>query len=344
MKRLILPDLLKGLAGLFMVQVHITELFINQTGQESVFGEISLFLGGPFAAVVFMLVMGYFIAKSKDTFGLNAMRGLKIFILGLLLNIGINFHLFLKIKFAGWPYNPLEYLLGVDILYLAGISIIVLSILKLFETGQQLASLVLILAVAALTGVMNEKLTITDHYYILPFIAGTYSWSYFPLFPWLLYPLTGFALAKYEEKIKLFFNRRKTVSVVIISLSAAFVMLFYKQGIEITTNLPAYYHHTGGYFLWALGLTLLWMLFVQVLLELSSDNIVVKFFCWIGKNITLFYVVQWIIIGNISTALYQTQSTHQYGYWFAGVFTASVGVTFLVEKSRTRVLSKSRKQ
>jgi len=127
MKRFPLPDLLKGFAILFMVQIHIMELFIDYAGRESLFGKIIMFLGGPFTAIIFMIVMGYFIAKNKKSTAQNLVRGFKVFFVGLLLNIGLNFHLLLKIKFAGWKFNPLEYIFGVDILYLAGLSIIFLA-------------------------------------------------------------------------------------------------------------------------------------------------------------------------------------------------------------------------
>lgn len=343
-KRLILPDLLKGLAALFMVQVHITELFMDEAMRESLFGRISLFMGGPFAAAVFMLVMGYFIALNKSSFAQNLFRGVKIFTLGFLLNFGLNFHLLLKIRFADWPYNPLEYLFGVDILYLAGMSIIVLAGLKSLKKGKTIVALLLLAAVTALTGFMNLKLTGNNHYYILPFIAGNYSWSYFPLFPWLAYPLAGFIFALQEPKIKLFSNSNKTASIIIISVVAAGVLLYSKQGIITTINLPAYYHHTFLFVLWAIGLSALWALLFKFIMKLLLDTAVSNFFCYIGKNITLFYVIQWLIIGNIATAIYQTQTIGQYGYWFTGIFAVSVMLTFLIDKIRLKLFRKSKEK
>ncbi|MFA5971579.1 MAG: acyltransferase family protein [Lentimicrobiaceae bacterium] len=338
MKRFLLPDLLKGLAAFFMVQIHITELFIDSAGRESIFGKVTLFLGGPFAAVVFMIVMGYFIAINKKTPQQNIVRGVKIFILGFLLNIGLNFHLLLKIKFAGWQLNPLEYIFGIDILYLAGLSILILAVLKMLKKHQQLTTLILLLVVAGITGFMNEKLTVTNHYFLLPFIAGNYSWSYFPLFPWLAYPLAGFIFAQHEEKIKLFFARQKSVSVILIAALAALVLIFYKQGVSTTIDLPAYYHHTFWYILWALGLSLLWVFFLQVVLKLFPDTLAGNFLCWIGKNITLFYVIQWLIIGNIATAIFQSQPVYTYIYWFGSIFAASVFLTFLLGKIKLRLI------
>jgi hypothetical protein len=68
-----------------------------------------------------------------------------------------------------------------------------------------------------------------------------------------------------------------------------------------------------------------------------------NFFCWIGKNITIFYVIQWLIIGNIATAIYQTQNLGQYWFWFTGIFSATVLLTFLAEKIKQRLLRKSAK-
>lgn len=340
MKRLPLPDLLKGLAALFMVMIHITELFIDAAGRESFLGKLTLFLGGPFAAVVFMVVMGYFIAVNKKTPKQNILRGIKIFLLGFLLNIGLNFHLLIKIKFAGWPYDPLQYILGVDILFLAGLSMIILTGLKSLKKGQEPLALILLLSVIMLSGFMNERLLVTHHYYLLPFIAGNYSWSYFPLFPWLAYPLAGFIFAQHQERIRLFFGTQKVASTLVIAAIAALVLWFFKQGIRTTIHLPTYYHHTFSYALWALGLTILWILILQVVLKFYPETRVGNFFCRIGKNITLFYVIQWLIIGNIATAIYQTQSIGHYWYWFAAIFTLTVLFTFYIEKSRYNFLRK----
>jgi uncharacterized membrane protein len=184
------------------------------------------------------------------------------------------------------------------------------------------------------------KLTAGDHYYILPFIAGNYSWSYFPLFPWLAYPLAGFIFARYEPKIKLFYESNKTASISIISVAAIGVLLYAKQGINTTINLPEYYHHTFLFILWAIGLSVLWALLLKFVLKLLPGASVTNFFCYIGKNITLFYVIQWLIIGNIATTIYQTQNISQYWYWFTGIFAASVMLTFLIEKIRLKLFQK----
>ncbi len=71
MKRYPLPDLLKGFAVFLIVPVHILEIFIDYPGRESIFGKTLLFFGGPFGVPVFMIVMGYFIAKSANVISIR---------------------------------------------------------------------------------------------------------------------------------------------------------------------------------------------------------------------------------------------------------------------------------
>lgn len=337
MKRLGLPDLLKGFAVFLIVPVHILELFIDYPGHESLFGKTLLFLGGPFAVPVFMIVMGYFIARNKKPLTQNLLRGTKVFIVGFLLNIGLNFHLLLKIKFSGWQINPLEYIWGVDILYLAGLSIIFLSILKLVKNNPGLISLILVFLVTGITGLLNKELMTTERNYILPFIAGTYSWSYFPLFPWLTYPLAGFAFYHFEEKVMRFLKLQKWISAVFLLGIAILILIFSKWGFKTTINLSAYYHHTFLFSLWIFGIVILWSLFLRFAVQKIPKNPMVIFLQWLGKNITLFYVIQWLIIGNIATAIYQTQPVSRYIFWFAGIFCVTVLLTWLLEKTNVKL-------
>jgi len=337
MKRYSLPDLLKGFAVFLIVPVHILELFIDYPGRESLFSKIMLFLGGPVAVPIFMMVMGYFVAKSKKSPVTIILRGIKIFAVGLLLNIGLNFNLLLKIKYAGWQFNPLEYIFGVDIFYLAGLSVIFIAFLKTIKKGQAWIALVLVFLITGLTGYMNEILMITERNYILPFIAGTYSWAYFPLFPWLAYPLYGLVFYHWEEKIMLFFTKQKIASGIILAGIVVLVISFYKWGINTTINLPAYYHHTFWFSLWAIGIVILWVVLLRFLLNKFPNTFIGNFLKWLGKNITLFYVIQWLIIGNIATSIYQIQSLGTYGYWFGGIFAITVFLTWLIGKTNVKL-------
>ena len=337
MKRLQLPDLLKGFAVFLIVPVHILELFIDYPGRESVFGKILLFLGGPIAVPIFMLTMGYFMAKNNKTPLKNLFRGVKVFLVGIVLNIGLNFNLLLKIKFQQWPYNPLEYIFGVDILYLAGLSIIIMGLLKYLKEGAALTAFAGSILVLIFTAFMNEKLMVTERNYILPFIGGTYSWAYFPLFPWLAYPLAGFAFYFWEEKITSFIKQQKRITGIVLFLIAVDVLYFKDFGFTSTINLSTYYHHEFWFALWSIGIVILWTLFWRKILQLLTETMLTDFFMWLGKNITLLYVIQWLIIGNIATAIYQTQPLKYYPFWFAGIFSITLLLTWLLSKTKLKI-------
>jgi len=83
---------------------------------------------------------------------------------------------------------------------------------------------------------------------------------------------------------------------------------------------------------------LLWLV-----IQKFSEFPVIAFLRWLGKNITVFYVIQWLIIGNIATAIYQTQELSRYWFWCVPIFLATVGSTFHIEKifrlwSKTKVI------
>ena len=331
-KRFPLPDLLKGFAVFLIVPVHILETFIDYSGRESLFGKTLLILGGPVAVPLFMIIMGYFVAMSKKSASQNILRGVLIFILGILLNIGLNFHLLLKIWTEGWKFDPLQAIFGVDIFYLAGLSIIILSVLKTIKYGQKWIAFALILLVSGSTSYFNELLMVTDRNYILPFIGGKYSWSYFPLFPWLAYPLIGFLFQKTEPKIREFIKNQEVLSIAFFVFVFILVGLFSRFGIETTINLSEYYHHTFLFFVWTLGVDILWVLLLWLVVQKFSEFPVIVFLRWLGKNITAFYIIQWLIIGNIATAIYQTQELSKYWFWFVPIFLATVGLTWLYER------------
>lgn len=337
MKRLPLPDLLKGFAVFLIVPVHILETFIDYPGRETLFGKILLFLGGPVAVPVFMMVMGYFTAKNRKNVQQNLWRGIKVFGVGFLLNIGLNFHLLLKIRFAGWQIDPLEYIWGVDILYLAGLSLIFLSFLRLINRGKQWLAIVLLFAILLSTSVMNAEMMPVNRNYWMPFIAGTWSWSYFPVFPWLAYPLSGFAFFYFEEKILAFLKNQKWISGGILTVIAVMVLVFSKWGYLKTINLNDYYHHTFLYSLWAFAVVVLWAFLMRMIVQLIPGNPVVLFLRWLGTNITAFYIIQWLIIGNIATAIYQTKPISQYIFWFTGIFGITVLFTWLLSKTRIKL-------
>jgi uncharacterized membrane protein YhdT len=110
------------------------------------------------------------------------------------------------------------------------------------------------------------------------------------------------------------------------------------MGFSTTINLSAYYHHTLKYGIWALGLLIIWTGIFYLIVTQFQVSPIEKFLAWMGKNITLIYVVQWLIIGNLATAIYQTQPLSRFPLWFGGILLVTLAISWLLSKTKIKLL------
>ncbi len=298
-------DLAKGMAILLMIQVHLTEVFAKPEIYSGLFGLISLFLGGSPVAPLFLAILGYFLAKSRRTFRQVIVRGVAILMLGFFLNLGLNFHLLIKIYNKVLILDPWRFIFGTDILFLAGFSIISIAILRLIVKKNVFAYLFVCVVILLLTPHINASLpAYSDFRYILAFIGGPYQWSYFPLFPWLAYPLLGFAFFLVQHQFVNFLSEKEQL--IVLLLAGFIMMLTINYGVSISTNLILYYHHGVFFFLWNVSFLIFWLLLLNRLeMDLGRYSLF-SYIKWLGRNVTLAYVFQWLIIGNVGTVIFKT--------------------------------------
>jgi uncharacterized membrane protein len=329
------PDLLKGIAVIFMIQVHIMELFALDEIFNSTIGSISLFLGGPPAAPLFMVIMGYFLFFSSRPFIAKIKRGILIFIGGIALNIGLNFHLLYRIWTGEFDINPYPYIFGADILPLAGLSIIIISFLNSenFKNSKSVFCfpfliflMIIPLALSSFLNDVNSEIY-SPLSYLQAFLFGSFWWSYFPLFPWLFYPLLGFAVAAFLSRFSIRINKLFLILPVLIIL-----ILTFDFALSAVTDLPTYYHHD---FLLALWISLFLLVFYYTALykeSLLGNSKIFQYIKWIGRNVTLLYIFQWLLIGNIATAIYKTQPLYSLPFWFLLILLLASLMTYLYKK------------
>lgn len=310
-------DLLKGFAVLMMIQVHVMELFATEEISQSLIGQISLFLGGPPAAPLFMAVMGFYLFYSKRKFSQNLKRGFYLVLGGILLNIGLNLHLLILYLLGKVEVEPLRFILGADILPLAGLSIILISVIKkITKTNFYTTSIIALLFIMFILILhkMSVEIRFVDQTtaYVQAFLWGNLEWSYFPFLPWAVYPLIGFLYGtinnylEQEESYKDFFA--------LVSAVITFTTIGY--GIEIASNLKNYYHHNWIYSLWIFQFLIILTYGLDKLESFYGKSSFMIYVKWLGKNVTSVYVFQWLLIGNIATAIYQTQNEIALAVWF----------------------------
>lgn len=318
--RLVLPDLLKGLAVILMVQVHLTEIFANQIFYDGLAGKISLFLGGPPAAPLFMAVMGYFIARKRQT-GLQLVkRGVLLILLGFALNIGLNAHLLIRMWMGQFQHlSPFTYIFGVDILFLAGLSLISIALIRKLAQERIVIWLLFILLFAVANPFLPVSFASQPSFsYFIAYFWGYYHWSYFPVFPWMVYPLAGyvFYLLQKNQVMPVLNDQKKWL---VFGLLSLVLLVTFQFAFSITTHLQAYYHHEPLYVIWTLGFLLWWLLLWYFIEKLSGANQLFQFVRFLGINVTAFYVAQWLLIGNLGTLLYKTQGPLLLAVWLVAV-------------------------
>lgn len=302
-----IPDLLKGVAVLCMIQVHVLEVFAIPTLAQTSGGKFLLFLGGPLVAPVFGAVFGYFIAASHKNTKQLCMRAVYLVLLGLGLNVLLNTNLYYKIYNDSLQVDPYPYIFGVDFLLFAGLALLPLALLK-NRKKHKIVSLLITLIIASFSGSLLLESTTTNSIttYVLAFLYGTANWSYFPLLPWICYPLMGMLYHNLQEKQELRLLQKPKTQTLILILGGVFLFLTLDYAIKIASDLQSYYHHGMPFVIWT-GIFLIFITAIASKIEVTlSNTFLLKKLKWLGKNVTVIYIGQWIIIGNIGTEIYQT--------------------------------------
>lgn len=331
-------DLLKGTAVLLMIQVHLMEQFATPDLFRSVIGKISLLLGGPPAAPVFLAVMGYFVARSTKTPLQHLRRGILLILGGIALNIGLNANLLYSISQGRFSLDPLAFILGADILPLAGLSIIAITFIRPLAKNSVGAWLTLSILVASIAPFIPVLGTPDNFFYYLnPFLWGDYWWSYFPLFPWLAYSLVGVAFACFDRTSVESISRRQQL--IALSILGALILFTSPFAIPRITDLPQYYHHGVLLYLWNAGFLLVWTSGASLFTKRFERAAVTRYFQWLGRRVTSAYVFQWLIIGNIATELHQMQNLPQLAMWFVIVTATTTLLVFLFASARQRLVT-----
>lgn len=129
--------------------------------------------------------------------------------------------------------------------------------------------------------------------------------------------------------------KENEIAVIAILIFVFILVAFFSRfGYEITIDLSRYYHQDFAFILWTLGVDILWVFMVWFVVSKFNEFPVIVFLRWLGRNITVFYIVQWLIIGNIATAIYQTQALSRFGYWVGIIFLATIGITLIYERTK----------
>lgn len=296
MNRIKSIDLARGFTVLFIPIIHSVMVFSKPEIHATIFVKFLVFVAEWPGAQIFMLLMGVSFALTKQTSLKRVFtRSIVLLLVGYLLN-GLKF--LIPYFSNGLPTEFLNYmeadswqsffLIG-DIFHFACLALVVLYLVKQFS---EYAVIAMLIAVTICFGSrywwdMRSENVIVDHLLIL--ISGQPPNCYFPLLPWIVYPLTGLAIGAFMKQsimstyIALFF-----LGLAIFFISSSIYFSTEKTSVSFyRTEAWDTLRHLGFAFSW---LSLWWMATV------FPDNLLFRILAWCGKRITLVYVVQWPVI------------------------------------------------
>lgn len=326
------PDFLRGVAIILMIQIHIIENLLLQDPVYHLFEKWSYYSGGIPAAPVFVILMGYFQAKTNSNFFKEIKRGINLILLGLILNVLLNLSLIYKYLNAQLEVDIFSYIFGVDILLFAGLSFIFLAFIKrVFKKNYYLLLLIIIVHLLnyLLLNIQVENQTLR---YVLSFFFRVSDWSYFPLISWISFPIFGMYLSN-SGLLKKILDKKFPDLLWIVYLILFFALLDY--GLNNSFDLNSYYSMRFDFFLYSLFVIFGWMKFWKSTLEKFPDNLFTGYIIWIGRNVTAVYFFQWIIIGNITTYLYKSITLNSCIVIFGMVLFSVSICTYLYNLSRS---------
>jgi uncharacterized membrane protein len=293
-------DLARGLAVLFMVWVHVLEEWSSLGVQHATYGRVVEFFGSSPAAPVFMVLMGASLAFSRRASATDvAKRGVGLLALGYLLNalrgtlpaqIGLSLGVVTPQEIA--PYTPWNLLWDVDILEFAGPALVLLGLVrKLRQPWVWVAMAAVVAAVSPLLWGLEAGVPGVDG--VLHSLWGTGPLVSFPMFPWLAYPLVGMAWGTWLSSAA---DERRVYRWTLLGglgLMAAGTRFLLEHGSDLLGN---HWRLGPEGVAFVLGFVAVWLCLCRWLIRSLPANPVFATLTFWSRNVTRFYLVQWMLI------------------------------------------------
>ncbi len=299
-------DLARGAAVLGMVMVHVLFHWSQPALTATPFGLVVGFLGGPPAAPVFMFLMGASIAFSRHASPRSlAVRGVALFAGGYALNLargtipaalGLATGVVRADEIA--PFTPTWLLGSVDILQLAGCSLVLIAMLLRFGAPRPrwLGIGAFLVVAAPLVRGLGGGVPVLGA--ALGPIWGDASNVFYPVVPWAMYPIVGAVFGSALVRARTLGRERAVLG----QAAIAGALLAVAGGVAIVLTRPAfdvttYWHHPPAFAVAILGFVLCWTWACDRLVAAFGSARPIRLLERAGRRVTAVYVVHWLIIG-----------------------------------------------
>lgn len=300
-RRYIEFDIARGVAIVLMILQHSWLLIFSGLANSPFLDSTAFILGTVLVAPVFLFLMGANVINShRSDSRYLLIRGLKLIVLGYGLSalrfflpiiLGQYLGVFNNLEKIVYGWQPIEYLLEVDILQAAGFSLLVIALLKWRQVKYDYYLLIAFLAAFISPFLWQLNLLGPLKYLAAPF-WGSEAYVLFPLFSWIFYPLVGVyfgnLLSKAADKNELYKDCLVKIWPVFL-LGIAFVFL------DSSSSILSYYHHGIGANLIFASIVICWLAIIRFNYQKISAKVINILTGW-SKNVTLIYIIQWLVI------------------------------------------------
>ena len=345
-------DCIKCFAIFFMICIHVYEQLGRYDYKHLLptgfFRNAIEFLGGPMAAPVFMFAMGmgmvYTRHNSPEEF---IKRGWKLLFMGFALNFFRESLLeILGNIILGMDYS-FDYIadgfLNIDILHFAGMTFIIVGLMKKAKigTGRMVVVGVLLQAVGMWASHLTLSSVIPRN--LLGLLLPTGEKVAFPFALWCLYPLLGIIFAEYLQKVldKDGFYRMLILTSVVVVVALTSCLCWVGYDIRYIYGLAdnSYYHQTFISVLWVMPFVLIALGVSHFLFGNKEQTRVGKFISFCSRNLNVIYIIQWIIIAwtvAVLTAFNKTANLCGTEIVIVGlvIWVMAIGITALWKRIR----------
>jgi surface polysaccharide O-acyltransferase-like enzyme len=304
MKRIKSLDLARGFTVLLIAPIHCMLLYSKPEVYTSLLGQLFAFIAEGPGAPLFMVLMGIsFALKEKYRF-LDVLKKVAFILLA---GYGLNLIKFVIPYAGGWMplglQNDLQVpdrggawtLLGLgDILQFAGPALLVLYGVTRFRFyGCIAGALAISIAwMSPLAWDAHSHQPTLD--YVLQLATGKPPRTFFPLFPWLAYPLVGLAIGRVlKHDGPACFRYAGGWGLALIGIGVIFDFLY--PNIPETTFYRTYPVDTACH----IGIVLLALYSWDLLYRYIKPNHFLRVLTYSSKHITQIYLIQWILISAL---------------------------------------------
>jgi hypothetical protein len=294
-------SLARGFIVFVMPAVHSVMLYSSEEVKQGWLGSILGFLAEGPGAQLFMFLMGVFIVLGRrKTMKQILIRCLLIGGLGYLLNL---FRLVVPYYFNLLPENYISslvispdssvawqlFMIG-DILQFASLAYFFGALLHKFF--PRFIFLILITSVVWWISPYTWDFNTVSNFSILHLFTGVPPQVFFPVFPWLFFPMLGLVFGRLLQ----LYTPTRFLKAMILTGILLFVLgklMTITEPVEWNAN---FYRQGRGGTLFHAGVALLWTALFIGIAQLKTSNLFFRLLDFVSRHITIIYVLQWIII------------------------------------------------